>query len=134
MSDNHAAPVVEKYLGKKPGDGTTFFGSDGWVCIGRGYASASKPEWLREREPKGDKRVLYRPNYYAAFVESVRGRSPSVTPIGDAVRSDAFSHLSLLAIKSGKEVVWDPKAYRIVSPAELDAARSSAIRGDWMKG
>jgi predicted dehydrogenase len=133
MSDNHAAPVVEKYLGKKPGDGTTFFGSEGWVCIGRGYAAASNPDWLREREPKGDRRVLYRPNYYSAFVESVRERSPSVAPIGDAVRSDAFSHLSLVAIKSGKEIVWDPAAYRIVSPADLDSARSCEIRGDWMK-
>ena len=134
MSDNHAASVVEKYLGRKPGDGTTFFGSKGWVCIGRGYASASNPEWLRDREPKGDRHVLYRPNYYAAFVESVSTRGPSVAPIEDAVRSDAFSHLSLLAIKSGREIVWDPAAYRITSPAGLDAARSAEIRGHWMDG
>jgi predicted dehydrogenase len=142
MSDNHAAPIVEKYLAKKPGDGTTFFGSEGWVCIGRGYAAASNPDRLREREPKGDKRVRYRPNYYATFIESVRERNeplfgkriPSVAPIEDAVRSDALSHLSLLAIKSGKEVVWDPKAYRIVYPADLDATRSAEIRGDWMNG
>jgi predicted dehydrogenase len=134
MSDNHAYPVIEKYLGKKPGDGTTFFGSKGWISIGRGYAAASNPEWLRIREPEGGRRVHYRPNYYAAFVESVRERGPSIAPIEDAVRSDAFSHLSLLAIQSGKEVTWDPAAYRIVSPDGLDAARSREIRGDWMKG
>jgi len=131
MSHNHAAPIVEKYLAKSPGDGTTFFGSEGWVCVSRGQASASNPEWLRIREPKGDRRVLYRPNYYAAFVESVRERSPSVAPIEDAVRSDALSHLSLLAIQSGEEVVWDPAAYRISSPEALNAKMSCEIRAPW---
>jgi predicted dehydrogenase len=134
MSDNHAGPIVEKYLGKTPDNGTTFFGSEGWVSIGRGHAATSNPDWLRIRELKGDRRVLYRPNYYAAFVESVRDRSPSVAPIEDAVRSDAFSHLSLLAIQSGKEVVWDPAAYRITSPQPLNERMSSPVRGDWMKG
>jgi len=134
LSDKNAAPVVEKYLGKTPSDGTTFFGSEGWITIGRGYAAASNPDWLRIREPKGDRRVLYRPNYYAAFVESVRERSPSVAPIEDAVRSDAFSHLSLLAIQSGKEVIWDPAAYHITSPEVLNEKMSHPIRGDWMQG
>ena len=43
-----------------------------------------------------------------------------VGPIADAVRSDAMSHLSVMAIESGGEVVWDPKAYRIQSPAALN--------------
>jgi hypothetical protein len=60
MSDNHAAPIVEKYLAKKPGDGTTFFRSEGWVSIVRGYADASNPEWLRIREPEGGERVSHR--------------------------------------------------------------------------
>jgi hypothetical protein len=64
----------------------------------------------------------------------VRDHSPSVGPIGDAVRSDAMSHLSVLAIQSGKEIVWDPKAYRIVSPDELNAKMDHEIRGNWMKG
>jgi hypothetical protein len=75
--------------------------------------------------------VLYRNNYYASFVESVRDRSPSIAPIEDAVRSDAFSHLSLMAIKSGQEVIWDPKAYRIVSPEPLNSQMNHQIRGEW---
>jgi len=47
------------------------------------------------------------------------------------VRSDALSHLSLLAIQSGQEVVWDPAAYRITSPETLNSAMSCEIRGDW---
>jgi hypothetical protein len=49
------------------------------------------------------------------------------------VRSDALSHLSLLAIKSGGEVVWDPKAYNIVSPASLKARMTCEVRGEWQQ-
>ena len=131
MSDNHAEPIVKKYRKNFDGDGTTFFGSKGWISLSRGGVAASNPEWFKLRECDGTKRVLYKNRYYQAFVESVRDRTPSIAPIEDAVRSDAISHLSLLAIKSGSEVVWDPKAYRIQSPESLNDRMTSAIRGEW---
>lgn len=131
MSDDHAKPIVSEYRKNWCGDGTTFFGSKGWVSLSRGGVAASNPEWLKLRQPEGDQRVLYKNRYYGAFVESVRDRSASVAPIGDAVRSDALSHLSLLAIKSGGEVVWDPQAYRIISPEALNAKMTQPVRGDW---
>jgi hypothetical protein len=39
-------------------------------------------------------------DYYKAFVDVVRDHTPSIGPICDAVRSDALSHLSVLAIQS----------------------------------
>lgn len=131
MSDNHAEPIVKKYRSNWEGDGTTFFGSKGWVSLSRGGVAASNPDWFKLRECEGTKRVLYRKNYYRSFVESVRERSPSIAPIEDAVRSDALSHLSLLAIKSGGEVVWDPKAYRIQSPEALNSQMTHEVRGAW---
>lgn len=55
----------------------------------------------------------------------------TTAPIEDAVRSDALSHLSLMAIKSGQEVGWDPKAYRILAPEQLKSQMTHEIRGDW---
>ena len=131
MSHNHAEPIVKKYRKHFAGDGTTFFGSKGWVSLSRGGSEASNPEWLKLKQCEGTKRVLYHNRYYKSFVDSVRERSPSIAPIEDAVRSDALSHLSLMAIKSGGEVVWDPKAYRIVSPEALNAQMKCEVRGTW---
>jgi predicted dehydrogenase len=131
MSHDHAEPVVKKYRDNGQGDGTTFFGSKGWVSLGRGASAASNPDWFKMKTCEGTKRVLYKNHYYKAFVESVRDRTPSIAPIEDAVRSDALSHLSLMAIKSGGEVVWDPKAYKIVSPAPLIPQMTAPVRGDW---
>jgi len=133
MSDDIAKPIVDAYRKNWSGDGTTFFGSKGWISLSRSGYAASNPDWFREEQKDGAKRVSYQPNYYAAFVNAVRNHTPSIAPIGDAVRSDALSHLSVLAIQSGSEIVWDPKAYQIQSPADLNAKMSHAIRGSWQQ-
>jgi predicted dehydrogenase len=133
MSDNFAQPIVEKYRRNWDGNGTTFFGDKGWVSLSRACSDASNPDWLKLDPCEGTKRVLYRNRYYQAFVDSVRERSPSVAPIEDALRSDAISHLSLLAIKHGGEVVWDPHGYKIKSPKPLNAEMSQPVRGGWQQ-
>ena len=134
MSDDIAKPIVDAYRKNWPGDGTTFFGPKGWVSLSRGGYAASNPDWFRIKQGEGAKRVPYQNNYYKAFVDAVRDHTPSIGPIGDAVRSDAFSHLSVLAIQSGNEIVWDPKAYRIVSPESLNSKMTYEVRGAWAQG
>ena len=131
MSSNFADSAIKKYRTELDDNGTTFFGTKGWVSLGRNVSEASNPEWLKLKECAGKKRVLYRNRYQKAFVDSVRERSPSVGPIQDALRSDAISHLSLMAIKTGGEVVWDPKKYKIKSPAELNDQMHCPVRGEW---
>ncbi len=143
MSSDVATPLISKYrrLAPRdgngelvpPGDGTTFYGTKGWVSLSRWSCDASNPEWLRLRQCEGGWRVVYRNNYYRAFVESVVSRRDLVAPIDAALRSDALSHLSLLAIESGGEVVWDPKAYRIVTPEALNERMKKPVRGPWLR-
>lgn len=131
MSSEIAKPAVDAYRKNWCDDGTTFFGSKGWISLSRGGYAASNMDWFREKQGPEAKRVPYQNNYYKAFIDSVRDHTPSIGPVGDAVRSDALSHLSVLAIQSGGDIVWDPKAYRIVSPEPLNDRMSHPIRGDW---
>lgn len=131
MSSDIAKPVIDTYRQNWCDDGTTFFGSKGWISLSRGGYAASNMDWFREKPADDAKRVPYQGNYYKAFVDAVRDHTPSIGPIGDAVRSDALSHLSVLAIQSGNEIIWDPKAYRIVSPQPLNERMSHPVRGDW---
>ena len=131
MSHNHAEAIVKSYRKNWDADGTTFFGSKGWISLSRSGVAASNPDWFKMKQCEGTRRVLYKNRYYQSFVDSVLNRTPSVAPIEDAVRSDAISHLSLLAIRSGSEVVWDPAAYRIQSPEPLNAKMGCEIRGAW---
>jgi len=134
MSTNFAEPIVKKYRPDTwQADGTTFFGTKGWVSLSRNGVAASNPDWLKLKKCEGTKRVLYRNHYYKAFVDSVRERSASIAPIQDAVRSDALSHLSLMAIKTGSEVVWDPAAYKITSPGSINYQMNCVVRGNWQQ-
>jgi predicted dehydrogenase len=133
MSDDIAKRIVDAYRGNWDTDGTTFFGSKGWESLSRGGYAASNRDWFRQKQPEGAKRVPYQQNYYAAFIDAVRDHKASVAPVGDAVRLDALSHLSVLAIQSGKEILWDPKTYQIQSPAELNTRMSHEIRGPWQQ-
>jgi predicted dehydrogenase len=131
MSSEIAKSTVEAYRQNWCDDGTTFFGTKGWISLSRGAYAASNPDWFRKKPAPDAKRVPYQNNYYKAFVDAVRDHTPTIGPIGDAVRSDALSHLSVLAIQSAGEVVWDPKAYRVVSPAPLNERMNQPVRGDW---
>ena len=133
MSDDIAKPLVDAYRKNWCEDGTTFYGSKGWISLSRGGVAASDMNWFRQQYGEGDKRVPYKNHYYRGFVEAVRDHQPSVAPIGDSVRSDALSHLSVLAIESGSEIIWDPKAYRIVSPEPLNERMAAPSREEWRK-
>lgn len=134
MSSDIAKPLIDAYRQNWCDDGTTFFGSKGWISLSRGGYAASNMDWFREKQNPDAKRVPYQNNYYKAFVDAVRDHTPSIGPIGDAVRSDALSHLSVLAIQSGSEIVWDPKAYRIVTPDSLNGRMDAPSRNSWTNG
>ena len=131
MSTSVAKPIVSKYVEEFIGNGTTFHGTKGWISLSRGRAFASNPDWLKLHKCEGDKRVNYKNKYYKAFAETVRDRSPSIAPIQDAVRSDALSHLASMAILNKTKITWDPAAYKVTSPGNLDALQHCEIRGAW---
>lgn len=127
-SDDAARTAVEKYRRHWAPDGTTFFGSKGWVSLSRGGVEASNMDWFRIKGGTGWKSLAYRSNYYSAFVEAIGARTRSVAPIEDAIRSDAISHLAVLAIESGREVTWDPAMRSILGPESL---RGNMSRPTW---
>ena len=131
VSADHARELAGGYLDHVHNDGTTFIGDEGWVSISRGAAYASNPDWLRLRQSEGDRRVPFHNLFHRSFIDAVRDDAPTIAPVEDAVRSDALSHLSLLAIESGEEVVWNPASYQIEAPQALRERMSQEIRGPW---
>ena len=115
-----AQPIVTQYRG--PCDhGTTFFGENGWVSVDRGSMVASNPAWLKTKWGEKNVRLYESNNQWANFVACVKSRQPTVNPIDTAVNGDLISHLSDIAIRTGRAIRWDPKQERIVGDA--DAAK-----------
>jgi len=49
--------------------------------------------------------------------DSVKSRSTPVSPIESAVQSDFISHLSDIAVRTGRKITWDPAKEEIIGDA-----------------
>ena len=98
-----------------------FIGDDGWVAL-RYMGLITEPLSLRDSviQP-GEFHMPRSPGHEANFIDCVLSRETPVCPIGQAVRSDTFSHLADIAVRTGRRITWNPRTERII--ADADAAR-----------
>ncbi len=130
MGHRVARPVIEKY--RPPCDhGTTFFGARGWVSVDRRGVHASDPALLRTRFGPGDIRLYDSPRHDQNFIDCVRSRRPTICTLEAAIRSDAISHLSDIAVRAGRKITWDPAKEEIVGDAGASRMLDRAARGPW---
>ena len=99
------------------GDSTKFIGEEGWVAIGRGWIDAGPKSLLDVEIGPNDFRLMDSRNHYQNFVDGVRGRFEGTSSLVHAVRSDIISHLCDIAIREGRQIIWDPTAETIVGDA-----------------
>ena len=129
--------------------GTRWIGTDGWVYVNRGAYDASKPElkqMVKKREgdkiveaakaPKlGDdviKNRLYNtPGHHRNFLDCVKSRKPTVTPVATAHRSAVPGHLALIALMLNRPLKWDPVKEVILGDDEATKLLGREYRGPW---
>jgi len=99
------------------GDGTTFYGSKGWISLGRG-AAASNITKLHEELNKTvlGENMLHGLN----FIKTIKGEIEPFNPLDEAILSDSISHMGNILIRSGKEnIVWDAINREVVNYPDL---------------
>ncbi len=118
------------------GGGAKWIGQDGWVSVDRGRLDASKPEWkkeVREREKKKDLAVLLydSPGHQREFLNSVKSRKRTLTPVEVAHRSQTPGHLGYIASVVGRKLKWDAAAQQIVGDPEASKLLAKKMRPPW---
>jgi hypothetical protein len=142
-----AEPLVRKYLRRAQGDGTTFFGSKGWISVDRTGAQASDPKIMKTELPEnalrlyadktpasqiaGRRGTWKADSHWDNFIDGVRTRKPTLNPIESAFNDDIISHLSNIAVKTGRAIKWDPKAETIPGDAEAAKLLDRVPREPW---
>jgi predicted dehydrogenase len=130
MGSRMAEAVVSAY---RPwvNHGTTFFGADSWVSVDRTDLFTSDPN-LKGAEFKPDDVKLKASNDHARdFLDCVKSRETAVSHFEAAIRSDAISHLSNIAIRLERPIAWDPEKEAIVDDVEAEALLDRPIRAPW---
>ncbi|MBN2291712.1 MAG: Gfo/Idh/MocA family oxidoreductase [Pirellulales bacterium] len=111
-------------------DSTKFIGTEGKLEMMR-WGLRAAPQSLLPEWPKFSHAGNVG-NHIKSFVDSIRSRKESSSPIGDSVRSDIMSHLCDIAVRTGEKVTWDPKKEQLVNASEkAKAMLSRPMRKPW---
>lgn len=112
MSGDIASNSILKDKAVKESNGTTFFGTKGWISLSRSSVESNIPE-LNEKlnsvpkqangRVKGENNTMGR-----RFISVVRGNEPELCPLDEAIISDTISHMGDIAIRTGRKITWDP--------------------------
>jgi hypothetical protein len=123
-------PETEPRLANS-GNYAKIVGSDGWVAL-RYMGLLTEPESLAQSViGPGDVHLPASPGHEANFIECVPSGQRPVCPVEDAVHSDLISHLSEIAIRAGRKIVWDPVREEIVGDPDASRLMHRAHRAPW---
>jgi len=112
--------------------GTKWFGQDGrWVHVDRGQLSASDPKILQDKIGPGEVPLYKSDNHMGNFLECVRSRELTITPIETALRSISVGLLGEIAMLTGRKIKWNPKTEEIIGDPGAAALLGRSYREPW---
>lgn len=114
--------------------GTKWIGSDGWVWVDRSGFDASNPDWVKEEDLPDDERKirLYEsPEHRRNFLDCVKSRKPTITPVETAHHSTIPGHLGLISMLVGRKIQWNVAEETIANDEQASALLSRRYRSPW---
>ncbi|MEO8615065.1 MAG: Gfo/Idh/MocA family oxidoreductase [Luteolibacter sp.] len=116
--------------------GAKWIGPNGWISVDREKFTASNIDWIRNiqvLDKKGELEIaLHRsPGHFREFLDSVKSRKRTSTPVEIAHRSQTPGHLGYIASVTGRKLKWDAEKQEIADDAEATAMLSAKMRAPW---
>ncbi|MGC3961002.1 MAG: Gfo/Idh/MocA family oxidoreductase [Verrucomicrobiota bacterium] len=115
--------------------GTKWIGTDGWVWVDRSNAFASSKTELEDarRLPEELRKVkLYESrDHFGNFLDCVKSRKPTITPVEVAHHSAIPGHLGLIALLTGRKVKWDAQKEVILGDTDASKLLAHQYRDPW---
>lgn len=134
MGHRVAEPLVRKYHHVWRDHGTTFHGTKGWIGVDRNAMYASDKSLQTAKLKEGEQRLYATASQARNFVDCMRSRAKTISPLDAAIRCDAISHMNDICIRLGRTINWDPAKEQIVGDAEATAMLDRPMRGPWRLG
>lgn len=114
--------------------GVKWVGTEGWVWVDRGGFDASNPAWKQGKYlPRELRKVkLYTSaDHQQNFLDCVRTRQQTVTPVEVGHNSAIPGHLCHIAMITGSKIRWDAKEEKIIDDAAASKLMTREYRGPW---
>lgn len=116
--------------------GVRFIGQDGWIHISRAGLDADPKNLLKEKigpdeihlaRPRGDHRQGHRRD----FLDCIKTRAQTVTPVEIGHYSVIPAHLGNIAMMLGRTIKWDPDGEEIVGDTGANSMLNRPMRSPW---
>jgi len=104
------------------------------VWVDRSGFDASNPEWCKWTSvPENLRKVplIVSTEHRRNFLDSVKSRKPTITPVEVAHHSIIPGHLGLISMLVGRKVQWDVEQEKIVNDADASALLTRPYRDPW---
>jgi hypothetical protein len=88
---------------------------------------------IQTREKAGDLKIqLYKsPGHFREFLDSIKSRERTLTPVEIAHRSQTPGHLGYIASVTGRTLKWDAAKQEIIGDAEASKLMQPQMRAPW---
>jgi hypothetical protein len=115
------------YRTNEESNGTTFYGSKGWISLSRSSANSSDPDI----DAKLNNNIRDYIGMGEAFIDTVRGKIGEVCPISDAIISDSISHVGNMAVRTGRMITWDTDLGKAIGDEEANSLYIREMRSPY---
>jgi len=116
------------YMG---GMAARFEGSEGWIEAGWSQFK-TYPESLKTATIGANEIKLYKSvGHYRNFIDCVKTRRDTITPVEVGHRSTSVSHLGNIAMWLKRTLHWDPEQEQFINDDEANRLLSQPMRAPW---
>jgi len=113
------------------GMGTVWYGEKGWVHVDRGRQATEPASLWNESIGPNEDRLYESHDHHQNFVDCVKSRKKTITPIETACRSITVGLLGEIAMLLERKVRWDPAKEQFVDDDEANRMLSRPMRSPW---
>ncbi|MHC4132401.1 MAG: Gfo/Idh/MocA family protein [Planctomycetota bacterium] len=112
--------------------GTKWFGDDGWIHVDRGFLDASNKKLLNETIKPSQINLFRSPGHQRNFLDCIKSRAKTLTPVETAHRSAAPGHLAYISMYLGRKIDFDPDKEQILNdPRASQLMAAAPMRSPW---
>jgi len=113
------------------GMGPVWYGEDGWIHVNRDGLWAEPKSVLNEVIGPDEIRLYKSRDHYQNFLDCVRTRKQTITPVEIAHRSISVALLGEISMLTGRKIKWNPDKEEIIGDAEASRLLSRPMRAPW---
>ena len=125
-----------EHRSKKESNGTTFYGTKGWISLSRSSAESNIPEIHQKLNnfPKNKQGGINSENNKmgSRFLSVIRGNEPELCPLDEAMISDTISHMGNIVIRTGRKVTWDTEKGEVTGDMDANKLYTREMRSPYL--